>query len=180
MSLWRQLTRGLRVLSNRDAADREVADEVEHYIDEATANLVAGGLSPEAARRAAQLEYGNQTQVREEVRSYGWEYALSTFFADLRYAARRLRRSPGFTAVSVITLALGLGACTAIFSAVYPVLFAPLPYPEPARILLVWDSNEGERSMVTFHTWREVAQRNHSFETTAAADAPLWQPSISS
>lgn len=180
MSLWRQLTRGLRVLTHRDAADRDVADELQHYIDEATANLVASGLSPQAARRAAQLEYGNQTQMREEVRSFGRENALAVFFGDLRYAVRRLRRSPGFTAVSVITLALGLGACTAIFSAVYPILFAPLPYTQPGRILMVWDNAEGERAAITFHTWREVAHRNHSFQTTAAADAPLWQPSITS
>ncbi|HXZ20312.1 MAG TPA: ABC transporter permease, partial [Candidatus Acidoferrales bacterium] len=180
MSLWRQITRGLRALVNRDAADRDVADEVQHYIKEATASLIAGGMTPEAARRTAQLEYGNQTQVREQVRSYGWENALAAFIADLRYAARRLRRSPGFTVVSVMTLALGLGASTAIISAVYPILFEPLPYPQPGRILLVWDSNEGERSMVTFHTWREVAQRNHSFESFAAADAPLWQPTITS
>jgi len=178
MLLWRQITRGFRVLTHRAAADQDVADEVEHYIEQATANLIASGLTPAEARRAAQLEYGNQTQVREQVRSYGWENALAAFFTDLRFAARCLRRSPGFTAVSVITLALSLGACTAIFSAVYPILFAPLPYPQPGRILMVWDSNEGERSAVTFHTWREVAQRNHSFETTAAADAPLWQPSI--
>jgi putative ABC transport system permease protein len=180
MSLWRQITRGLRVLTHRDAADRDVADELQHYLDQATANLVASGLSPQAARRAAQLEYGNQTQMRQEVRSYGWESALAVFFADLRYAARRLRRSPGFTAVSVITLALGIGACTAIFSAVYPILFAPLPYTQPGRILMVWDNAEGERAAITFHTWREVAHRNHSFQTTAAADAPLWQPSITS
>jgi len=180
MSFWRQMARGLRVLTHRDAADREVADEVEHYIEEATAALISSGLTPEAARRTAQLEYGNPTQMREAVRSYGWENALAAFFADLRYAARRLRRSPGFTAVSVVTLALGLGACTAIFSAVYPVLFAPLPYPQPSHLLMVWDSNEGERATVTFHTWREVAQRNHSFEVTAAADAPFWQPSITS
>ena len=180
MSFWRQATRGFRALTHRAEADRDVADELEHYIEQATVNLVSSGLSPEAARRAAQLQYGNQTQMREEVRSYGWESALATFFSDLRYAARRLRRSRGFTAVSVITLALGLGACTAIFSAVYPILFAPLPYPQPSRIMMVWDSNEGERSMVTFHTWREVALRNHSFEHTAAADAPLWQPAITS
>ena len=180
MSFWRQISRGLRVLTHRSAADQEVADEVQHYIEQATSSLVAGGMTPDAARRAAQLEYGNQTQVREQVRSYGWENWLANFFADLRYAARRLYRTPGFTVVSVVTLALGLGACTAIFSAVYPVLFAPLPYPEPRRILMVWDSDEGQRSMVTFHTWREAAQRNHSFENLAAADVPPWRPTITS
>ena len=180
MSLWRQLTRGLRALARRTGADREVAEELEVFLEQDAAERVAAGLSPEAARRAAQLEYGNRTQMREEVRSSGWENAVAAFFGDLRYAGRRLRRSPGFTAVAAITLALGLGASTAIFSAVYPILFAPLPYPQPGRILMVWDSNGGERSDVTFHTWREVAQRNHSFDGVAAADAPLWQPTITS
>jgi putative ABC transport system permease protein len=178
MSIWRHLTRGLRVLANRPAADQDVADEVDHYLEQATADLVAGGLSPEDARRAAQLEFGNRTQVREAVRSSGWENVLTTFASDLRYAARRLRRSPGFTAVAVITLALGLGASTAIFSAVYPILFEPLPYPQPGRILMMWDSYNGERSDVTFHTYREVAARNRSFESIAAADGPPWRPTI--
>ena len=73
MSLWRQLTRGLRALANRRAADRDVDDEVQHYFDQAVAALMAGGLSPEAARRAARLEMGSTTAVREQVRSYGWE-----------------------------------------------------------------------------------------------------------
>ena len=180
MSFLRQLTHGLRALVNRRAADRDTADEVGHFFDLAVAELIARGHSPADARRLAQLDLGNATLLREEVRSSGWEHLLENLVADLRYAARRLRRSPGFTVVSAVTLALGIGASTAIFSAVYPTLFAPLPYPAPSHILMIWDSNEGERSAVTFHTYREVAQRNHSFQTLAAADVPLWQPSVTS
>jgi len=178
MSLWRQLSRGFRALTSRSAADRDVADEVENYLEQATAELIAGGMSPEEARRAAQLQLGSSMALREEVRSYGWENRVESLLTDLRYAARRLRKSPGFTVVAALTLALGMGASTAIFSAVYPILFQPLPYPDPGRILMIWDSNQGARANVTFHTYREVALRNHSFETIAAADAPLWQPSI--
>ena len=71
MSLWRQLAHGFRALTNRSATDREVADEVEHYIEQATALWVERGLSPLDARRAAQRELGNPTVVREQVRSYG-------------------------------------------------------------------------------------------------------------
>jgi len=178
MSLWRQLTHGLRALTRRKSADEDATDEVEHFFAQAVEELVARGYSPEEARRAAQLGLGNRTLAREEVRTAGWEHQVETLLADLRYAARRLGRTPGFTLVSAITLALGIGASTAIFSAVYPILFAPLPYPQPGRLLMIWDSNEGERSDITFHTYREVAQRNRAFELLAAVDAPLWQPSM--
>jgi hypothetical protein len=112
MSLWRHFTRGLRVLTNRKAADRDIADEVGHYLEESTAALVAGGLAPDDARRAASLEMGNTPAVREQVRGYGWENTIDNLFAELRYATRRLSGNPGFAAVSILTLALGIGAST--------------------------------------------------------------------
>ena len=178
MSLWRQLLRGLRVLGNRRAADQDVSDEVQHYFDETTASFEAKGMSPEAARRAAQLEVGNTTIMREQVRGYGWENLVGTFFADLRYAARQLRRSPGFASVAVLTLALGIGACTAIFSAVSPILFEPLPYPNAGSIMMIWDTYQDSRADVTFHTYRELAERNRSFESVAVMRA--WQPTMTS
>src|SRR6516162_1015070 len=118
MSVWRQITRGLRAIARRDAADRDVADELRHYLDEATAELIAQGMTPDAARLAARRQVGSMTAVREQVRSYGWENAVGSFLADLRYGARRLRASPGFTTVTVLTLAIGIGGATAIFSAI--------------------------------------------------------------
>ena len=117
MSLWRQLTHGFRVLTKRGAADREVGDEVEHYLDQATAAHVARGLSPSDALRAARLEVGSVTSVREEIRSHGWENAVSSLVADLRYAGRMLRKSPVFTVVVVTVISLGTGAVTTVFSA---------------------------------------------------------------
>src|SRR5258708_6754347 len=167
MSIWRQLTAGLHVLTHRTAADQEVTDEVHHYLEQATTANIARGLSPEEARRTAQLEVGNMTVVREQVRTYGWENVIATLFSDLRYGARRLRKNPGFAAVSVLTLALGIGASTAIFSAVNPILFEPLPYPNPGRIVMIWDIFNGARGDVTFHTYREVAERSRSFDALA-------------
>ena len=130
MSPWRQLTRGLRALTNRSAADQDIADEVQHYLEQATAAHLARGLPADAALRAARLELGSVTSVREQVRGSGWENVIETLLADLRFAARRLRTEPGFTAITVLTLALGIGATTAIFSALNPILFEPLPYPD--------------------------------------------------
>jgi hypothetical protein len=177
MSWWRQLTRGVHVLTNRTAADRDVADEVQHYLDQATEAWVARGLPPEAARRAARIELGNTTVVREQVRGYGWENAVGTVLADVRFAARRLRRSPGFTAVSVVTLAVGIGASTAIFSAVNPILFEPLPYPQPGRIAMISDVGVTRAPLdVTFGTYREVAERTRAFERLAVMRP--WQPTV--
>ena len=177
MSLWRQVRGGVRVLTNRQRADRELSDEVRHYVDTMAAELVARGCSPEAARRAAHLEVGNMTVTREEVRSHGWENAVGTLIGDLHYAGRRLRHSPGATAVSVITLAVGIGASTAIFSAVNPILFHALPYPHPDRIVMIADANPyGQVRPVTFGTYRELAQRSRAFQHMAVLRP--WQPTM--
>ncbi|HYL93445.1 MAG TPA: ABC transporter permease [Alphaproteobacteria bacterium] len=176
MSLWRQFFHGLRVLTQPKAADRDVSDEVQHFLDEATASGVASGLSPEESRRAAQVELGNTTLMQERVRAYGWENLVGTLLADLRYALRQLRSNPGFTAVAVLTLALGVGATTAIFSAVNPILFESLPYPQANRIMMIWDMFKGVRSDLAFNTYRELALRNRSFESMAVMK--VWQPTM--
>ena len=177
MSLWRQMSRGLRVLVRRREADVDVADEVQHYLELATAAHVRRGLSPDEALRAAHLELGNTTVVREQVRAYGWENSVESVAADVRFALRRLRANPGFTTVAVLTLALGIGATSAIFSAVNPILFERLPYPDAGRILSVWDrSGDGSRAAVTFGTFRELAVRARSFEAFAAFKN--WQPTL--
>ena len=177
MSLWRQIARGLRGLVDRSAPDRDVADEVAHYLAEAAAAHEAGGLSPEPARRAARLDLGGAVQVREAVRGSGWEAAVETFASDLRYAVRGLRRSPGFAAVAVLTLALGIGATTAIFSAVYPILLAPLPYPGADRLVMISDVGAGGAPLdVAYGTFRELAARSRTFDALAVTDA--WQPAL--
>ena len=177
MSLWRQLARGLRGLTHQKAAGRDVDDEVQQYLEDATAAFTASGLSPEDAQRAARLQLGNVTVVREQMREYGWENVVRTFFADLRYAARQLRKDPGFAATAIVILALGIGASTAIFSAVNPILFEPLPYPHPGCIMMIWEMRKGDSPLdVTFGSFHGLTERTRSFDALAVMKP--WQPTL--
>jgi hypothetical protein len=177
MRILRPLARGLRALLRRGDTDQDIGDEVQNYVDLATAAHMARGLSAADARRAAHLEVGNVTVTREHVRSFGWENVVETLFADLRYGVRWLRSNPAFTTVSATTLALGIGATTAIFSAVHPILFAPLPYPEAGRVTMIWDRGaDGSQVDGTFGTYRELVERSRSFEALAAIKP--WQATL--
>jgi len=102
---------------------------------------------------------------------------MNGLFQDLRYALRRLRKNPGFTCTAIVILGLGIGASTAIFSAVNPILFEPLPYPHASRIMMIWYAAEdGSRIPQTFHTYRELAERNRSFDPIAVMKP--WQPTL--
>jgi len=176
MLLSRQLAHGLRGLLHRNAHDQEIGEEVRQYFDEAVAAHRERGLTEDEARRAARLEWGRPEQAAEQARSYGWENTVRSFVADLHFGARQLARNPGFTIVSAITLALGIGASTAIFSAVDPILFKPLPYPHANRILTIWNRYQGARFELSFGTYRELAQRNRGFESMAIFEP--WQPAL--
>lgn len=178
MSFWRQLTHGLGGLLRRDKREREIDAELQSYFEEVSAAWRERGLSAEDARRAAYRECGNLGAAKEQVRTYGWENTFRTFVADLRFACRQLRRNPGFTAISIVTLGLGVGASTAIFSAINPILFKPLPYPHSSRILMIWNTWQGSRSEISFGTYLELSARSHSFDSTAIFEP--WQPTMTS
>lgn len=101
---------------------------------------------------------------------------MVSLLQDVRYGLRRLAKSPGFTLVAAVTLALGIGANAAIFSVMNPILIEPLPYPQPDRLMMIWSTFEGARSPVAFHSFREIAARNHSFAGLAALEP--WQPTM--
>ena len=177
MSLRRQLQRGLRALTQRTAVDHELNEEIEFYYEQEISRLMARGLTQAEARRQVRLQLGDSSNAVEEVRVSGWENVFEGVLIDLRHAVRRLRNSPGFTIVGVLTLALGIGASTAIFSAVKPILFDTLPYKNADRIVMVADrSREGFPLDVTFGSYRELVQRTRSFAAMAVMKA--WQPTL--
>ncbi len=161
---------GIRSLFHKRQAEREMDEELRGYIEAAAQEKMRTGMTHEQALRAARVEMGSTDTVKEEIRSAGWESTLETLWHDLRYGVRQLKRSPGFTTVAIITLALGIGANTAIFSVVDSVLLAPLPYSQPDRLVVVWESNlhYGWHVSISYLNYRDWARDARSFERMAA------------
>ncbi|HEY6333775.1 MAG TPA: ABC transporter permease, partial [Blastocatellia bacterium] len=132
-----------RWADRRRHRDEDLSRELESHIDLESAEQRDGGLSPEQARYAAQRAFGNPTLTAEDVRET-WGFArLDRFVRDLRYGARSLARSPGFTAVAVLTLALGIGANTAIFSVINALVLRPVPFSTADRIVRITSTKDG-------------------------------------
>ena len=161
----------------RGQVDQDVEAELRFHLDERTDELIEEGMSPAAAREEALRRFGDLARIREDCRAIGrrreremwWIERWTELRQDLVYAGRQLRKAPLFTAIAVLTLALGIGATTAIFSVVDAVVLRPLPYPEPERLVRLWESNpqtdEFSVSDPNFLDWR---QSNRSFTDMAA------------
>jgi predicted permease len=137
MRLPAQIQRLFHNLFRRDQLESVLDEELNGYIDEMAARKMSAGMAPAEARRQARMEAGGVEQVKEEVREAWLGNAIETAIRDLRYAFRTLRRAPGFTAVVLFTLALGIGGTVTMFSVMNATLWRPLPYPSPHRIVFV-------------------------------------------
>jgi putative ABC transport system permease protein len=148
---------------------------VEHLRSCYERDALERGLSPDAARREASLALGGATQLRETARGFGWERRVAEVGADLRFAMRRLRGDPGFSLVAILTIAVGIGSATAIYSAVRPVLFESLPYPDADHVRMIVERDaSGLRTDGTFGMFRGLQDGVRSF--SALSVVASWRP----
>src|SRR5216110_487270 len=141
MSLLRNITSGLRSLFRKDQVDRELNEELGAYLEMEAAEKMKQGMSRRDALRAVRLERGGLELAKEVVRSGSWESVLETYWRDVRLGVRMLRKNPGFTAVVVLTLALGIGANSAIFTLIDAVMLKSLPVMNPSQLYRLGDNN---------------------------------------
>jgi predicted permease len=155
----------------QDRLQHEIDRELSFHINERADEFIASGMNKDEALRAARRQFGNYAEYQERTRDMDTSVWLETLAKDLRYAIRGLRKNPGFTVAAVITLALGIGATTAIFAVINGVLIKPLPYPDPDRLVGVWHSavfqggptNDFNLAPPMYVTYQEQNRTFHDF-----------------
>lgn len=168
--------RKLRMLFRRKSFAREFAEEMAFHREQVERELREEGMACEDAHYTALRRIGNDARLREQTRDL-FSFRFEDVLHDLRYALRQLRKNPAHTSTVILILGLGIGATTAIFSAVNPVLFKSLPYTEPKRITMLWERySDGSPLFVAFATFHGVRERSRSFDALAAMKP--WQPTM--
>ncbi len=161
----------VRAIFGKRRLETELRDELDGHLEMAVETNLKLGMTPEQARRQALLRLGNAAEIQERYREQAGVPAVEHFLQDIRYGLRWLWRSPGFTAVALLTLALGIGANTAIFSVINAVLLRPLPWEDPDRLVVIFEGNPGKgfpRFAASPPNYFDYRDQAHSFHGMAA------------
>jgi putative ABC transport system permease protein len=154
----------IRSLFRRREVDQDLEDEIRDHLERKTADYIARGLSPEEARYAARREFGGVEQAKEncrDMRKVNWLYDLAQ---DVAYTLRQLRKNRGFAALAIVTLALGIGANTAMFTVLDSVLVRPVPFRNANRLVFIWAGAGQYEGVVSWLAYQELRARCHSLE----------------
>jgi predicted permease len=169
MKTLRALLSRFAALFDRDRRDAELQDELQSVLQMNIDDNLRAGLSPEEARRQALIKLGGMDQVSEVYREQRGIPILETIAQDVRFAVRGMRKNLGFTAIALLTLALGIGANTALFSVVNGVLLNPLPYPNPEQLVILFGkTKQWDHGAVSYPNYLDWEKQSHSFSSTAA------------
>src|SRR6267378_5308795 len=186
MSLLRSMMGGFRSLFRKEQVSQELDEELNGFLEMAAEEKMKQGMSRNDALRAVRLERGNLETSKEVVRSAGWESFVETLLWDTRHALRRLRMAPAFTSATVLTLALGIGATTSIFTLVHAVLLKSLPVANPGELYRLGKesrccyhggySQEKEFSLVSYDLYKYLRDNTKGFSELAAfpASEPMF------
>lgn len=174
------LLRRLRFLLNRRSVEAEMAEEMRYHLEQRAADFAAAGNPASAAQLAAQRKFGNLASIQEQAReARGWR-SLETFVMDLRQGVRSLLKSPGFSLLAILTLALGIGANTAMFGMIQTILFKPLPYPDSDQLVRLYrvtaQSRIGHIAPADFLDFRRAVNNLGEAAAYTPANASLSEP----
>src|ERR1043165_1235670 len=156
-----------RALFHRDALERELEDELSFHLEREAARNRRDGMNPDDAHYSARKSFGAMERSKEECRDARGVRLIEEFLQDLRYGKRLLAKSPGFTFIAIVTLALGIGANTAIFSVVNAFLLRPLPYGNADRLVMVDSQQRGQSIGVSFPDYEDWRGQNNVFDDLA-------------
>jgi macrolide transport system ATP-binding/permease protein len=163
-----RILRKLRILSGSDRFNRDLEEETAFHRDQAERESVARGMSPDEARCAAARQFGNDARLRDESHQVAGLW-IESVLQDLRFAVRQLRKNPAFATTAILILTLGIGAAVAIFSFVDAALIRPLPYQNPARLAVLYESNTlGPHFHLSYLDYLDYQQRNTVFQSLDA------------